>query len=259
MVMEMPGAPFDELRQAVTVEALATQNMKLIDSTSVEVNGAQGLWVFAEQPYYGSVMHKQILITSDDKAAFMVVATYPEVSAAEHTEKLNDALMTLDWIDAPVTDVFEGLPFHVEIPPLFKGQSRLGGAISLAESDKAEPASPEEALMVIALEEGAISEEDAERKAVERAKRIVTLSDFSESGFEQIEIGGRVAYELTGAAVDKRSGVLLRVYQIIVPRSAFSYYIMVGMVGAEREEDFMGAFHSVARSFEYAESPAAVD
>ena len=248
MVMEMAGAPLAELRKAITQEALATQSMELVDSSSVRVNGTEGLWVRANQDYYGTTFHKQILLAADERSGFMVIATYPEARAEQEAERLRASLMTLDWTEEAVADIFEGLPFQVDIPAALQGRQRLGGTLSLSESDGTAPVPPNEALVVIGTENGVISAGDAERRVSDRARRTVTLSAFSDFEIQEIEVAGRTAYELTGSAVHEASGTPLRLYQVVIPM-AFSYYIIQGMVSADREAEFMETFRSLANSF----------
>jgi hypothetical protein len=254
MVMEMPGAPYAELTRGMTREGLASQRMELLDSTAVRVNGAEGLWLHAVQDNYGVPVHKQILITADERSAFMAVASMLGAQSAKQAEQLRASLMTLDWTEEPVTDVFEGLPFRVDVPPLLRGRQRLGGMLSLSEFDDTTPNAPGEAFVVVGVENGMIESGDVERRVTDRARRTATLTAFSGLEFRETTVAGRPAYEVTGSAVHEASGTPVRLYQVIIPM-AFSYYIIQGMVGADRQAEFERAFRSVSGSFREVTSP----
>lgn len=246
-VTELP-APAPTLTQAMTREAMASQGMTLLSSATEKVAGREGLLVQAAQNVGGTEFLKWILTIGDDRHTVVIVATYPRSADAGMGSAIRRSLLDATWTPGGSTDDFEGLPFRVTPTPALKVAGRVGNMLMLNESGTLTSADPANALYIVGSSTSEVQIADLRAFAEERARQTTSLKDFSLVEERPIQVGGRAGHELVMRAADVKTGVAMRLYQVIAPEPG-GYLIVQGLVGEARAADMLSEFRRVTETF----------
>jgi hypothetical protein len=252
-VTEVP-APAPALTQAMTREAMAAQGMTLLSSATEKVAGREGLLVHAGQSVGGTEYLKWILTVGDNSHAVVIVATYPRSLDAEVGSAIRASLLGATWTPGGFTDNFDGLTFRVTPTPVLKVAGRVGNMLILNESGSMTSVDPVNALYIVGSSIGEVQIGDLRDFAERRARQTTSLKDFSLLEERRVSVDGLAGHELVMRAADVKTGVGMRLYQVIVPEPG-GYLIVQGLVGDGKAVDMLPEFRRVTETFRKTPAP----
>jgi hypothetical protein len=248
MVSEIPRPP-DQVRAAMTPEALAARGSELLRSEEVAVDGRPG-WL--HHVVSGSKPDREVLrwvlVTGANDASAVLSATAPRSQASRLEPVLRDVLLNASWDVERVLGPWDGLGFRVDEGETLKLSERLPRMVSLTTGGHRGALAPDEALFLAGS--SAAESPIADLAAFARQQLIVTaeLVDIAVLAETPLTLDGLPALEIVASATDSDSGTSLRIYQMLVVDGA-AYYLLQGMVGAFDAAAFVPEFGSIARSF----------
>ena len=246
VVTELPG-PVSEVTAAMTADGLATQGIRLLDSSETSAAGRSGLLLHAAESKSGIEYEKWMLALGERSRTLLVVGTFPKELGDSLREPIRAALLSVQWspkIEAPRT---QGLPFAVSETRDLKNSRRVGSTLLLTEEGATPSVDAAEPLIVVGTASSDIAITDVENFARDRVRRTSEIAGVSGIEGEALRVDGLAAYELRADARDQKSGTPLRVYQLIVADGT-RYFLAQGRVGTERAERFLPQFRDVGRS-----------
>jgi hypothetical protein len=246
MVTRMP-APVAEIRKAMTKDTLATRGITLVSSEEKTVGGREALLLQVAQSAAGKDYLKWMLVTGDPNETVMIVGTFPKSAGEEVGAAIRTALLSASLAAAP-GDPFEGLLFRITPAPALKIASRVSNMLLLTESGSPGTAGPGEPVYVIGSSIRPGGSGDLKAFSEARAKQTEQIRDLANLSGREITLGGLAAYELLADAKDVKSGTPIRLYQVIAP-DGDGYFIVQGLVGAEKAAAVLPEFRRVTESF----------
>jgi hypothetical protein len=252
MVTQMP-APVAEIRKAMTKENLATRGITLLSSKEETVGGREALLLQVAQSAAGKDYLKWMLVTGDPKETVMIVGTFPKSAGEEVGAAIRTALLTASLAAGAPSDPFEGLLFRITPTQALKIANRVSNMLILTESGKMGTLSPGEPVYIVGSSIRPGGSGDLKAFSEARAKQTEQIQDLENLSGREITIGGLAAYELLADAKDVKSGTAIRLYQVIAPDDDGGYFIVQGLVGADRAAGMLPEFRRVTESFRKAD------
>lgn len=247
MVTRMP-APVAEIRKAMTPEMLATRGVTLLSSKEETAGGREALLLQVAQSAGGTDYLKWMLVTGDPKETVLIVGTFPKSAGEAVGAGIRSALLSASLAAAGPSDPFEGLLFRVTPTPALKIASRISNMLLLTESGSPGPHGPGVPVYIVGGSIGPGATGDLKAFSEARAKQTEQIQDLHIVSGREITLGGLAAYEILADAKDVKSGTAIRLYQVIVP-DAGGYFIVQGLVGADRADAMLPEFRRVTESF----------
>lgn len=247
MISELP-APVAGVTAGFTAEGLLSRGMTLRSSEEVSVAGRPRRLISVTQVANGTTFEKWMAAFGNSSATVLVVATYPQTLASKLRAPMRSAVLSATWNPDARLDPFDGLSFRIRESKHLKIQNRVQNTILLAHPARS-PSSPAEPFAVVGSSYSPVRIDDLERFARQRVTQTAQISDLRDIQGGYVEAAGRPAYEITARANDLESGESLSVYQLVLVEGD-TYYLMQGMVGESRFDEYLPEFREVARSLE---------
>jgi hypothetical protein len=247
MVTELP-APADDMMRAMTKRALASRGMTLISAQDVLVSGRPARLLNVHQPTANGDVLKWMLITGEPTTTIMVVGTFPAASPPSTGSSIQQALLTTSWGAAGAPSAFEGLPFRVTPTSRLKVARRVSNLLMFTESGTTGSPGSTEALYLVghSIGEGRIA--DVPSFSETRARQTNLIKSVGNFEGRVVQVDELDAYELEADALDTRSGVPMRLYQVIIPDDT-GYFIVQGLSRADRAGETFAEFRAITASF----------
>lgn len=247
MISELP-APVEGVTAGFTAEGLLSRGMTLRSSEEATVAGRPGRLISVTQVANGATFEKWMAAFGNSSATVLVVATYPQTLASELRAPMRSAVLSAIWKPDAKLDLFDGLSFRIRESDHLKIQNRVQNMLLLAHPARS-PSSPSEPFAVVGSSHSPVQIDDLELFARQRITQTAQISDLKDIQGESVEVAGRPAYEITAKAKDLKSGESLSVYQLVIVEGA-TYYLMQGMVGKSKFDEYLPEFRAIARSLE---------
>ena len=247
MVTQMP-APASEMAKSMTRERLASGGMTLLASRVVKVCGCDATVSHVGQSAAGVHYRKWMLITGDEKTSVLIVGTYPADSPVAVATAVERAVLSSSWSPAPLADPLEGLPFSVRPTAKLKWAGRIGNSLMLTESGETVLQRPTEAFCAVGISVSKSRTANLKQYSEQRLRQTVKITGIASMIGKTAKLGRLPAYEILASAADAKTGSALLVYQVLAP-DAGGYYLVQGMVAADRAAEMLPEFQKVAASF----------
>lgn len=250
MVTQMP-APVAEVMKAMNKEALATRGMTLLSSSAETVAGREALLLHVSQVAGGAEFLKWMLVTGNPKTSVMVVGTFPKGSKEEVGAAIRKSVLTalLGATEAAASDPFEGLLFRITPTQGLKIANRVSNMLILTETGKSGTLAPDEPVYIVGSSISPSVIGDLKAFSEARARKTEQIQNLENLSGREIQLGGLAAYELQADAKDVKSGIPIRLYQVIAQSDAGGYFIVQGLVGMDRAAAMLPEFRRVTESF----------
>jgi hypothetical protein len=257
MLTSIPG-PFSETTKGFNAENLAPKGLMLLSKEEAILNDRQGLLLQVAQSAYGQEFLKWIVVFGDEARTNIATATFPKERAGDLGVSLKQVVLGVslsktDNQDAPT------LPFSLTPEPGLipvANAASMGKILAFTKDGSFHPAAPSEPLLLIAPSLGPVTVEDAESFAA------LHLYQTSQTDIETVEsnlpiaIDGLDGYETLAQGKDRKTGLALKVYQVILFPKAGGYVAMTGMVGAEQAALYLPKFKATARTYRGKSNPS---
>jgi hypothetical protein len=246
VVTEMP-APAAEVGAGFTKEGLAKRGVTLVGSETVSVSGRDARLMQAVQAVEGKPVEKWIVLLGDGSRSVLITASFPSGAAKTLRQPLKQALLSATWSPELVVGPFDGLSFRITEGAQLKIASRTGNMLLLTENGAKPPVAAGAPFAIAGASPGDAAVGNVESFARARIMQINTLSDVTNLKGEAQTIDGLSAYELTGDAVDSKSGTPIAIYQLVIAdrRQAF---IVQGAVARTRAAELLPQFRAIGSS-----------
>lgn len=248
MVSETPQ-PLDQVRAAMTPEALAPREAELQGSEEVTVDGRRS-WLYRISASVAPEREiiRWILVTGEGDSSAVIYATAPRSLAKQLEPTLREALLSVTWDADRVLGPWDGLGFRVDEGETLELSDRLPHMVALTKGGHRGALAPDEPLFLAgsSAAEAVISDlADFARRQLQITAELADIEVLTEVS---LELDGLPAHEIVASAIDKRTGTPLRIYQMLVVEGV-EYFLLQGLVGASHAEAFVAEFGSIARSF----------
>ncbi|MEM1055368.1 MAG: hypothetical protein AAGI52_07565 [Bacteroidota bacterium] len=244
MVLELPEAPLAEVLAEFSSEALAQQGIRDAAMEEIEINGVTSALVTGQQTAYGETFDKWILVTGDSLGVVMVNGALPVGTPEPQAKALRLALQSVT-LGAPSNDLFDGLPFTLDVPDAFPERNRIGASLLLSLTyGEANPGAP---LYIAALGAAPLIG-DLDTSLTVRMRQTATLTDFGPITTRTVSLDGREAIEGTAEARDADTGIPVTVVSVLAPYTETGYLILHAMVGSDRAEEWLPQFRALTES-----------
>jgi hypothetical protein len=247
LVTQMP-APAAEIRKAMTKDLLATRGITLLSSSEEKVGGRDALLVHVAQSAGGVDYLKWILLWGDAEETVMVTGTFPKSAGEELGAAIRSAVLTATPSAVEPSGPFEGLLFRIEPAGKLKIANRVSNMLLLTEDGRQGTLGPGEPIYVIGSSFGAGGVGNLKAFSEARARKTEQITDLQNLTGREITLGGLEAWEILADAKDVKSGIAIRLYQVIAP-DAGGYFIAQGLVGEGRAAEMLPEFRRVTESF----------
>ena len=248
MVTQMP-APVAEVLKGMNKESLATRGMTLLSSSTETAGGREALLLQLAQSAGGADYLKWMLVTGDPKTTVIVVGTYPKSAEEQVGAAIRKSVLTTSLSSESAGDPFEGLRFRITPTEKLKIATRMTNMLALSESGTMGPLGAGEPIYIVGSSIGPGGSGGLKAFSEARAKRTEQIRDLENIEGREITLGGLPAYELLADAKDVKSGIPIRLYQVIAPDRGDGYFIIQGLVGADRAAEILPELRRVTESF----------
>lgn len=247
MISEIPG-PVENLRAGLTAEALAARGMELLRTEPVTVDGRDGLLVHVRQAAAGAELRRWIVAFGEADGSVMMAASTPRASEDRLGATLRRTLIGAKWNPAEIFEPYAGLGFTLAPAGSLRISDRLPNMISFTRAGYRGTLDPDEPLLLAGSSLAPTGVADLEEFSRRRLDEIAELGDLEVLSQRALTLAGLPAHEFVVAASDRRTGAPVQVYQALVV-DGDRFFLVQGMVGAEKAEEFMPQFREIAMSF----------
>lgn len=251
VVVEFPAVAYDGMAKAMTVEALASQQMTNAKRATLTRSG-EYLYFTAEQTQAGTTYGKFLLVARDKGVTVIVTANVPKASldAGEATAAEFEAILTSTRVAD--TAAAEKVLFTLGYLGPFKRAGALAGAATLYTLDGVlTPGTPDPsgALFVVApsLDERPVGDLDTfARRALEGTSG---FTDVVLTSSRALTVAGLRGVELTATAKDARENSAHAVYQVVLVLADGGYVRLLGQSSVAQFATLLPEFRKMAESY----------
>ncbi|HET9225790.1 MAG TPA: hypothetical protein VFR31_03935 [Thermoanaerobaculia bacterium] len=247
MVNQLP-APVAEVMKGMNKESLAARGMTLISSSTEKVNGQDALLLHLAQAAGGVEYLKWMLLTGDPQTTYLIVGTFPKSAGEEVGAAIRAALLTTRVEIRGPDNPFEGLLFRITPTPALKISSRVSNMLVLTETGMAGTVAPGAPIYIVGSSIGPPGSTDLKAFSEARAGQTEQITDLKNVNGREITLGGLAAWELVADATGVKSGIPVRLYQVIAP-DGDGYFIIQAFISIERADAMLPEFRRVTESF----------
>jgi hypothetical protein len=247
VVNEIPG-PIESVRAAMTAEALAARGLELLHSEPVTIDGRDAVLVDVRRTAAGRELRGWIVAFGEADGSVMISASTSAALADRVGATLRRTLMSAEWNPGEILDPYAGLGFTLAEAGSLKISDRLPSMISFTRGGNRGALAPDDPLLLAGSFSAPIDATDLEGFARRRLDEIAELEAPEVVSKRDLTLGGLPAHELVVSAKDRRSGTPITVYQALVA-DGDRFFLVQGLVGADKAEEFMPQFREIAHSF----------
>ena len=251
VVSELPG-PYAEVTTGFNDSArMQAQGMTLLSKSSVKVDGHTAMLLHIEQPAYGTIFRKWIVVLDRSRATTFIVASYPKAEAKQE-EPLKRAILAATIGNG--TDPINALAFSVTPSSPFK-IAKVFGQNMILSPDGRFPANGEDVpFMVLGLsmsEDLAISNKKA--FAEQRIAKTATVKNITVGQTVPITLGQLSGYATTATGIGEDAATPLTLYQVTLFDKS-GYCVIQGITPTAQMGTYVPIFEQIATTFRMKES-----
>lgn len=248
MVLEMPGeyattvAGFDE-------ESLAKGGMKLLESSSLKLEGRDARLFLVSQASQGMAFKKWMVVTGDAKRTVLLTASFPEDLEGELPQALKQALIGAEWDPKLEVDPFAPLTWTLATPQGLRFAGSLGTTLMYTEDGEfVQKDKPASARLSVSPSMGTVNVQDAQSFAEKRWKQLPYGAGLEIELSRAFETPVRKGWEIVGKYTDPKQAVEIQVHQVILVAEG-EYQIFVGQCARAASETWLPRWRECAKSW----------
>ncbi|MGJ7031531.1 hypothetical protein [Niabella hirudinis] len=243
MINELP-APYQQLVDGFTAEALKIRGMTLISKQTIDLNNSKAALVKVSQPANGSTYLKQILIFGDSKGTVLVNGIYPENSKVIEPQ-IRVALLSTVYNKSQNEKPLKAAPFAIDTKDTdFKLIKYMSGSLLYSTDGKIPTEKP---TLIVGNAIANVSIQNQRRYSEERLKKLPGGEQNNIREIKEITVDNLKGYEIVADGKTKDSKAEL-VYQVMLFNESGDYYIIVGQT-AEEFDKYLESFKKVTKTF----------
>lgn len=261
LAMSTP-VPFKDIIAGFTQLKMSGKGWTLLSRTEHKVQDFDGLLVHVKQPEKDVVLLKWTLAFGDGEQTRLVTATFPQSRELEMSQMLRLAVLSTRPSGAAPAGPGADLPFTITDSKQLKRVPGVSRMLLYTKDGAFPPKLPDDPLFTVAPAIGEVVGSAGKRRfAEEQLRGIAQIAQLSIQSTEPIKIDGLEGFESLAKADDvaseKRAATAsagpsrqtpLTVYQVVLFDEKW-YVVMQGLVGRDRQNEYLPEFKAMARSF----------
>jgi hypothetical protein len=248
VITEIP-APYSEIANGFTKEALATKGMSLLSKKEISLNGRPGILLHVGQEARSIAFLKWMVITGNEKETVLVTATFPEEMKAQLSSAMEQSALSVQWDGEAKVDPLAGLIFSFNDDPSMRFARRVSNGVMLTKDGALQGKPNNDPFFIIgpSISQAEISDvgQFAERRLMQTEKAtgiiIKEQSDVTIAGLSGREIVAEAQWN------DLPDAPMI-IYQVLL-LDGENYFIMQGFAPREEQEKYLAVFTRIAKSF----------
>ena len=248
VITEMP-APYSEIANGFTKEALATKGMSLLSKKEISLNGRPGILLHVGQEARSIAFLKWMVITGNEKETVLVTATFPEEMKAQLSSAMEQSALSVQWDAEAKVDPLAGLNFSFNDDPSLRFARRISNGVMLTKDGALSGKPNNDPFFIIGPSISQVQISDvgrfAERQLMQNEKAtgiiIKKQSDVTIAGLSGREIVAEARWK------DLPDAPMI-IYQVLL-LDGENYFIMQGFAPREEQEKYLAVFTRIAQSF----------
>jgi hypothetical protein len=243
MINEL-SAPYQQLVEGFTAEALKTRGMTLISKKAIDFNGSKATLIKVIQPANGTTYLKQILIFGDAKGTILVNGIYLEGSKSVEG-KITNALLSTIYNTSQNDNPLEAAPFTINVEGTeYKAVKFMAGSLLYSTDGKIPTDKP---TLIVGSSLAKVSAPHQKQYAQERLKKLPRGEFNLVKEVNEITVDNLSGYEIVadGKTADDKPEL---VYQVMLFNVKGDYYIIVGQA-KENIESNLKTYKKIAKTF----------
>src|SRR5262245_33011561 len=248
VITEMP-APYSEIANGFTKEALATKGMSLLSKKDISLNGRPGILLHVGQEARSIAFLKWMVITGNEKETVLVTATFPERMKAQLSSAMEKSALSVQWDATAKIDPLAGLIFSFKDDPSLKFARRISNSVMLTKDGVLPGKATKDPFFIIAPSVSQAPVSDIKIFAESRLMQIEQVSGIAVKKQSDVAIDG-----LSGSAIVAEArwkdlpNAPVVVYQVLL-LDGKNYFLMQGIAPREEQEKYLAIFNRIAQSF----------
>ncbi len=243
MLTELP-APYQELSDGFTVEALRTKGMELISKRLIDLNGSKATMIVVTQTAQGISYKKQMLLLGDSSVSVIVNGIYP-ADADINENLIEKALLTTRYNKTEKVDPQEAALYTISLEgSAFKPYKYLSGVLLYTEEDQLPTKKP---TLMIGNSLSKVTTTDLNAYATSHLLTVVKPNTPKIIENNQIKIDGLTGIE-TIAEIQKNGKQSELIYHLILFTDDDDYFLIMGNSTVNFPE-YTSRFKNIARTF----------
>jgi hypothetical protein len=248
VITELP-APYSEIADGFTKEALATKGMNLLSKKEISLDGRPGVLLHVGQEARSIAFLKWMVVTGNEKETLLVTATFPEEMKAQFSSVMGQSALSVKWDAEAKIDPVAGLNFSFEDDPSLKFARRFSKMVTFTK-DGALPGKPtNDPFFIIGSSVSQVMISDIRKFAEARLKEIEKVSGVAIKKQSDVTIAGLPGNEIFALAkLNAEPNKTVIIYQVLL-LDGKDYFVMRGVVSRGEQEKYLEVFARVAQSF----------
>ena len=243
MINELP-APYQQIVDGFTSEALKARGMTLINKQTIDFNNSKATLFKVTQTAGGTTYLKQILMFGAGNGTVMVNGIYPEASQGTES-KITEALLSTVYNTSQDDNPLEAASFTINVEGTeFKATKFMSGSLLYTTDGKIPTDKP---TLIVGTSLAKVPAANQKQYAQQRLKQLPRgeLSVIKE--INEITIDNLNGYEIVadGKTADNNPEL---VYQVMLFNDQGDYYIILGKA-KENIDNNLRTYKKVARTF----------
>ena len=243
MVSELP-APYQQIVDGFTAEALKARGMTLISKQTIDFNKSKATLIKLTQLANGAIYLKQILLFGDAKETVLVNGIYPEGSESVE-RKIADALLSTVYNTSQNDNPLEAAPFTLNVEGTeYKVARFMAGSLFYSTDGKIPTEKPS---LIVGSSLAKVSAPNRKQYAQERLKKLPRGEFNIIKEIKETTVDGLSGYEIIADGKTAGNQPEL-VYQVMLFNDKGDYYIIVGHT-KENIESNLETYKKIAKTF----------
>lgn len=247
MITEIPGPHVETTSGFNDQKRMQTQGMKLLNKSSVKVDGQPAILLDIEQSAYGTMFKKWVLAVDRTGSTTLITATYPSAELNRQEKKLKEAILGATF--GKKTDPKEALSFAATPSPPFEIAKVMGQSMILSVNGEFPVKDKNLPFMVLALSptKGVVIS-DKKAFAENVVMQTATVKNITIERNTPVKIGTLIGYSTIAEGKSEDATTLLTIYQVVL-FDASGYSVILGATPSAKRETYFPVFEKIAKSF----------
>ena len=247
MISEIPG-PYNEATSSFSDQKrIQAQGMKLLNKSSVKVDGQTAMLLHLEQPAYGTLFKKWLLADDRSGSTTLIVASYPSVEEKQQEETLKEAILATVFGDQ--SDPMAALSFTAIPSPPFKIAKVMGQTLIFSPNGEFPVKDKNVPFMVLSLSAStALVIPDKKAFAENLVMRTATVKNIAVDQSTPVKFGTLTGYTTLAEGKGEDAVTALTIYQVIL-YDASGYSVILGLTPSANRDTYLPVFEKIAKTF----------
>lgn len=234
MLMDIPG-PFSEVSKGMTKENFLSKGVEVKSIEEYILNGKKGLFLTGEQNAYGKIFSKFVFVFGTENETIMINGAFPN-NLMEIGKEIKTSILSTFYDENKKINPFDNVDFEIDTNGTNLIFAKSMSNMLTYNTDGLLPTkSKNNTSLIVGKALSNVEVEDTKLYAINRLKKmpfeIVKIENTNEITIDNVS-----GYEITAIAIDKKTGLEEKVYQVML-FSDNLYYILLGKTNNNFEQN----------------------